>query len=151
MPRWIKFILSFVICFGVAYLGSLATDTSGWYDTLKFPAWKPTKLTFPIVWNIIFACMSISLWLVWKPKTSPSAYIIFGVQLLLNLLWSPVFFQLHSIFGALWIAAFLWLAVFANLIIFGRTSQLAAWLLVPYLLWATFAFALNLNIYLLNS
>jgi len=98
--------------------------------------------------------IAIAAYLVWKQRNRAMTYrttvIIYSIQLLLNFSWSIVFFRMHEIFGALVIIGLLWISIIFNIGWFGKFSKTAAWLLVPYLLWVSFAGLLNLNIYLLN-
>jgi translocator protein len=149
---WMKLVVSLIICFGTAKLSGFVASfgSRDWYNSLVQPAWSPPTIFFPIVWMIIFLLMTFSLWLVWKKGAKRSTYWVFGIQLGLNFLWMPLFFGLECLFCGLLFSAFLWIAVWANIIVFSRTSRTAAWLLVPYLIWVTFALALTINIYYLN-
>jgi len=98
--------------------------------------------------------IAIAAYLVWKRRDKSSAYttavVIYVVELLLNFSWSIVFFGMHGILPALVIIALLWISIILNIRWFSKFSSVASWLLAPYLLWVTFATALNLSIYLLN-
>lgn len=122
-----------------------------WYATLARPAWAPPNWLFPVVWTILYILIGISLFLVWrKSLESKQALVVFAVQLGLNLLWSLVFFGLHSIVGGLVIILMLWMAILANIIVFYRISRWAGLILLPYLVWVSIASYLNYSIYLLN-
>lgn len=146
-------MVSLIIVFIVGAIGSVATSPQipVWYATLARPAWAPPNWLFPVVWTILYILIGISLFLVWrKSLESKQALVVFAVQLGLNLLWSLVFFGLHSIVGGLVIILMLWMAILANIIVFYRISRWAGLILLPYLVWVSIASYLNYSIYLLN-
>lgn len=148
-----KLMVSLIIVFIVGAIGSVATSPQipVWYATLDRPAWAPPNWLFPVVWTILYILIGISLFLVWrKSLESKQALVVFAVQLGLNLLWSLVFFGLHSIVGGLVIILMLWMAILANIIVFYRISRWAGLILLPYLVWVSIASYLNYSIYLLN-
>lgn len=148
-----KLMVSLIIVFIVVAIGSVATSPQipVWYATLARPAWAPPNWLFPVVWTILYILIGISLFLVWrKGLESKQALVVFAVQLGLNLLWSLVFFGLHSIVGGLVIILMLWMAILANIIVFYRISKWAGLILLPYLVWVSIASYLNYSIYLLN-
>jgi len=148
-----KLMVSLIIVFIVGAIGSVATSPQipVWYATLARPAWAPPNWLFPVVWTILYILIGISLFLVWrKSLESKQALVVFAVQLGLNLLWSLVFFGLHSIVGGLVIILMLWMAILANIIVFYRISKWAGLILLPYLVWVSIASYLNYSIYLLN-
>lgn len=155
----IALAVAFVLCFGAAALGGFFTgpvtsEPNGWFALLAKPSWNPPSWLFGPVWSLLFGMMAVSGWLVWsrtagKERTAPA--IFFGVQLALNVLWSALFFGLkRPDLAALEIGA-LWLAILGTILVFRRYSTPAAWLLVPYLLWVSFATALNITIWQLNA
>jgi len=101
---------------------------------------------------ILYFLMGVSLWLVWKSDSHArmQALGLFAAQLVLNAIWTPVFFGAHSIGNALAIIVLLWAAIVMTIIIFTKISKPAAWLLVPYILWVTFAAYLNYSLWTLN-
>lgn len=130
-----KLMVSLIIVFIVGAIGSVATSPQipVWYATLARPAWAPPNWLFPVVWTILYILIGISLFLVWrKSLESKQALVVFAVQLGLNLLWSLVFFGLHSIVGGLVIILMLWMAILANIIVFYRISRWAGLILLPY-------------------
>ena len=153
-----KLIIAIVVSELAGIIGSVFTTLSiaGWYATLVKPALNPPAWVFGPVWTTIFALMGISLFLIWKsdpsvaPKERRRGGIIFFIQLVLNTLWSIIFFGLHSPGGALIEIVFLWLAILATIVVFYKISKPAAWLLVPYIAWVSFAMYLNYVIWLLN-
>lgn len=151
-----KFVIAIAIseCAGIA--GSIFTTPSiaGWYAGVVKPAFNPPAWVFGPVWTVLYALMGIAAFLVWNTglgrRGVKIALGIFVGQLLLNTLWSIIFFGLHSLGGALIEIILLWLSIFATIIVFARVSKPAAWLLVPYILWVSFAMYLNYSIYALN-
>lgn len=125
-----------------------------WYIALKKPPLQPPSWIFAPVWTILYTMMCISAIMVLRKglgdKDTRLALAAFLVQLALNLSWSPAFFGARSPFRAMVIIALLWLAILATIILFYRVSQPAAYLLVPYFIWVSFAAYLNAGIYYLN-
>jgi len=152
----LPFIISLVITLTIGFVASIFTrpEIDGWYATLKKPSFNPPDLAFPLAWTILYISIAIAAYLVWKQRNRSVAYRttagIYVIQLLLNFSWSIVFFGMHQVFGALVIIILLWISIIFNINWFGKFSKSAAWLLVPYILWVSFAGLLNLNIYLLN-
>jgi translocator protein len=149
----------FILCYGVTALSSvsIASSDPAWYAALNKPSFNPPNWLFSPVWTALYGLMAIAAWLVWRtPKTGPDAgfrrmgLIFFAIQLFLNALWPPVFFSLHQILSALGVILCLWVAILFTTLHFWRVERFAAGLMIPYLLWITFATALNGEIYLLN-
>jgi len=141
------------VCFAAAAFGGLFMPGE-WYVTLRKPTWNPPGWIFGPVWTALYTMMAIAAWLVWKRggfKVQRVALSFFLLQLLLNALWSPLFFGLHNPGFAFVDIVLLWLALLATLIQFLRVSVLAGSLLVPYLAWVTFASLLNWTLWRLNS
>ena len=151
-----KLILSIVICQAAGFIGSIFTSRSipTWYASLKRPAFAPPNRVFAPVWTTLFVLMGISLYLVWRmlPKAENVriALILFAAQLVLNIFWSVLFFGLQSPFAAFVEIIILWLAIFMTIIVFFRVSAIAAALLIPYILWVSFAAVLNFFFWKLN-
>jgi benzodiazapine receptor len=149
----LSLLVFFVLCFAVAGLGSLATTPNipTWYATLNKPSWNPPNWLFGPVWTFLYAMMAVAGWLVWKRVGWATAIICFAVQLALNLAWSFIFFGAHQTGLAFLEIILLWLAILATIISFFPVSKTAAALLIPYLLWVSFAAILNFTIWRLNS
>lgn len=149
--RW-KLVISIIIPFFASFIGGLftASSVSSWYLELAKPFFNPPSWIFGPVWTILYLLMGISLYLIWTSKYSKKAFVIFGIQLFLNALWSILFFGLKNPLLAFIEIIFLWISILLTIIIFYKISKKAAYLLVPYILWVTFAAILNLSIYLLN-
>jgi len=152
----IKLVISLILPQLAGGIGALFTTPSvtSWYGTITKPSFNPPSWVFGPVWTTLFVLMGIALYLVWQQGTKRPqvryALAIFGVQLVLNTLWSIIFFGLHSPGGALIEIAFLWLAIAATIFAFAKMSKTAAWLLAPYLAWVSFAAFLNFTIWRLN-
>jgi translocator protein len=148
-----RLLISLFICAAVAYAGSAVTVPSimSWYATLHKPFFNPPNYVFGPVWTILYLLMAVSLALIWSSKKNNKlALRLFFIQLGLNLLWSVVFFGLHSPFTAFTVILFLWAAIFMTAKLFLPISRAASYLLIPYLLWVSFAAVLNLAIVILN-
>lgn len=151
----LKLVASVVISFVAGGIGSLATvpNIPTWYANLDKPAFQPPNWVFGPVWSTLYLLMGIALWLVWTAKTKDSkkrAYILFGAQLVLNALWSLVFFGLHWTWLAVVVIVALWIVIALTIREFAKFSKPAAWLLVPYIAWVTFASVLNTAVAILN-
>lgn len=151
----VRIILSVALCEGVGIFGALFMgDVSSWYTTLPKPALNPPSWVFGPVWTALYALMGIAFYLIWsspKSKFKNKAFALFGIQLFLNAIWSPIFFGAHSISNALAVIVLLWAAIVMAIFIFKKVSKLAAWLFVPYIIWVSFALYLNLSIWLLAN
>lgn len=161
-----RLLLCVLLCLGAGAIGGLVTypQIPTWYAGLVKPSWTPPSWVFPVVWNILYLMMAVSLWLLWSarepnwnsgPNSGPSgsrgrAIALFLVQLALNVAWSPVFFAFHQTRAALAIIALLALAVAATIATGWRVDRRAAGLLIPYLAWIAYAATLNAGIVLLN-
>lgn len=124
-----------------------------WYHSLKHPALSPPDWLFAPVWSILYLTIFLSLIVFLKDGTVREKVVplgLFTVQILLNFLWSPVFFGMKKIGTALIICFLLWVFILAVIISFYHYSKLSAFLLVPYFLWSTFALYLNFEIWRLN-
>lgn len=141
-----------LLCFGAAAFGGLFMPGE-WYASLKKPSWNPPGWVFGPVWTTLYLMMAVAAWLVWKRGGFPAqrrALALFLVQLTLNAAWTPLFFGLHRPGLAFAEILLLWLAIAATLAAFRPVSGVAAWLLVPYLAWVSFAAFLNFTLWRLN-
>jgi tryptophan-rich sensory protein len=148
--------LSVGVCFAVAGVGSLFTRPAikGWYAALQKPSWTPSNWIFGPVWSALYLSMAIAAWLVWRRAGFAGARLpltLFALQLLLNLAWTGVFFGLRMPGAAFAEIVLLWLFILATTAAFWPLSRAAAWLMVPYLLWVTYAATLNYGIWRLNA
>lgn len=151
-------VLCIIICQAAGSIGSFFTNmsVSNWYSTLVKPQFTPPGLVIGIVWFILFILMGIALFFVWRNNLLlnntfiRNAVVVFGAQLIVNILWSAAFFGLRSPEAGLGVISILWVLIFATIALFWRISRDAALLLVPYILWVSFAAFLNYNIWMLN-
>lgn len=153
--QWIGLIVFITICLGAGGLGAITTtpEIDGWYKTIEKPTWNPPAYVFGPVWTTLYIMMGTAAWLVWKPvgfKAAKTPLTLFAVQLVLNGAWSWVFFHFHQPGWAFVEIVVLWLAIGATTITFFRCSKTAGWLMVPYLMWVSFASVLNFAIWRLN-
>jgi tryptophan-rich sensory protein len=144
------------LCQLAGVIGSYFTINSipTWYASLNKPSLNPPNWIFGPVWISLYTLMGISLFITWKNrkrlKGIKSTMTIFFLQLLLNTLWSIVFFGMHNIGMALVVIIFLWIFILAMIVTFFRISKSAGLLQIPYLLWVSFAIYLNYSIFILN-
>lgn len=156
MKNWIKLIISVVVCQATGLLGAVFTTSSisSWYTFLNKPFFSPPNWIFGPVWTLLYLSMGVSFYLIWKQgwkkKKAQSARTFFLAQLGFNFIWTPVFFGLRSPFLALFIIIVLWILIVMTIKKFAVLSKTAAYLLVPYLLWVSFALLLNASIVWLN-
>jgi len=149
-------VLSILVCQVAGFIGSIFTIPSipTWYKNLKKPSFAPPNRIFGPVWITLYTIMGISLYLIMREGLgNPQVQLgmgIFGIQLVLNVLWSFVFFGKKSLLGGLVAIVVLWVAILLTIISFLNVSQLAGLLLVPYILWSSFAAILNYSILKLN-
>lgn len=150
--RWLALASWLLLCFSVATFGGMFTPGE-WYASLKKPSWNPPGWIFGPVWVALYTMMGISAWLVWQRGEFAGQrrpLTLFLVQLTLNAVWSPLFFGLHSPALAFVEIVLLWLAIVATFCTFHPVSQVAAWLLMPYVAWVGFAAVLNFTLWRLN-
>lgn len=144
----------FIVCFIVAALGSIASIQAGeFYNQLQRPSWAPPASIFGPMWSLLYAMMAVSAWLVWRVagfKANQKALTLFIVQLVVNGFWSWFFFAWQMGAGSFLNIVILWILIVATIVAFWRIQQVAAILLLPYLLWVTFATALNYSVWQAN-
>ncbi len=148
LPAWLG------LCFVAAAIGAAASVEAGpFYLQLLRPSWAPPAGVFGPVWTLLYALMGIAAWLVWRAggfQANRGVLTLFLLQLLANALWSWLFFAWHLGGLALADVLLLWALILATLLGFWRVNWLAGALLVPYLLWVSFATALNFSVWQLN-
>ncbi len=151
-----KLLLSLVITFIAAAIGSIFTmpSISTWYSTLQKPAFTPPNWAFGPVWTILYILMAISFYLVWLKRSKKNQLIgpitIYYIQLVLNVLWSVVFFGFRNMLGGMAVILVLWAAILVMIYKFYRVDKRAAYLLIPYILWVSIASLLNYFVWVLN-
>ncbi|CAN5562803.1 tryptophan-rich sensory protein [soil metagenome] len=152
--RWIALGLFLIASYAAGFVGSYATNQGlqFWYQTLTKPSFNPPNWLFAPVWTILYALMGVAAWQVWERRDGPrgAALAVFFVQLVLNAAWSWVFFAGHQLKGALWVIGALWVSIATMIVLFSKVRKSAGAMLVPYLLWLSFAALLNYAIFRLN-
>jgi tryptophan-rich sensory protein len=156
MKQAVALVVSLAICFAAAGIGSLATtpNIANWYAGLAKPPWNPPNWVFGPVWTVLYICMAVAAWLVWRKGGLAKArwpLALFAVQLALNAAWSWLFFGFHMPGAAFIEILALLVAIAATTIALWRQSLAAGLLMVPYLGWVTFATVLNYAIWRLNG
>lgn len=157
MNNYLKLTIFIIICELVGLISTPFTINSvqTWYQYLNKPFFSPPNWVFGPVWTLLYLLMGVSAYLIWrkglKKKNIKPALIYFSVQLFFNFLWSIIFFGLHSPFVALIDIVLLLVTIFITILKFYNISKPAAYLLIPYILWVSFATLLNLSIILLNK
>lgn len=151
-----KLFISILIPLLVGAIAGVFTTSGvdGWYAVANKPLFNPPNWIFAPVWTTLYILMGIALYLVWKSDAAKNikqtALVLFAVQLTLNFFWSFIFFSLQQTGWALVEIIAMWLVIVATIIWFGKISKTAAWLLVPYICWVSFATVLNYAIWKLN-
>jgi len=145
---WLAFV------FVVAAIGAAGSiDSAQFYSGLARPSWAPPSSVFGPVWSVLYLLMGLAAWLVWRQDgfaAARVALILFGAQLALNAIWSWLFFAWHRGALALVDVIVLWVLIVATIVSFWRINPLAGALLIPYLLWVSYATALNYSVWRLN-
>ena len=156
MKKLGKLICSVSLCLMTGFVGSFSTMNSvkTWYAELSRPSFTPPDWTFGVVWPILFVMMGISVFMIWNrgldKRKVKVALGLFVLQLVLNGLWTPIFFGLHMIALALIEIVLLWIAILLTILVFWRISKTATFFLFPYILWVSFAAILNTALWYLN-
>ena len=156
MKDVVLLVISILICQCAGFVGSFFTRPSvpAWYATLDKPVFTPPNWLFSPVWITLFFLMGISLYLIWRRGLAERrvrlALGFFGLQLLSNILWSVLFFGLKSPLAGLIDIVVLWVAIALTIFYFFKVSKSAAVLLLPYIVWVSFASVLNFFIWRLN-
>jgi translocator protein len=154
--KFSKFLISIVISFAPGIIGIFFTYDAipTWYAGLDKPFFSPPNWIFGPVWSLLYLLMGVSFFIIWTAKQKESkktdAYLLFFIQLILNTLWSIVFFGIKSPLLALIEIVILWVSIFLTIISFNKIARIAGYLLWPYLAWVTFATLLTLAIVWLN-
>lgn len=156
MSKFLKYVLSIGICLSSGAIGTFFTISSipTWYAHLIKPAFSPPNWLFGPVWTVLYILMGISLALVWikgvKAERAREALMLFGVQLFLNAIWSPIFFGAKDLTLALIVIILMWFFILRTILAFGRVNKTASYLLYPYIAWVSFASILNFSVWILN-
>ena len=155
----LKPILGLIVWIAVSFcaglIGSRFTGpaVASWYADTNKPAWTPPAVVFGPVWSALYLMMGVAAWLIWRKagfSGAPAAMVLFGLQLIANAAWSWIFFGLHRFDLAFFEIVILWVLILATLIAFWRHDTTAGLLLLPYMVWVSYASALNFAIWRLN-
>lgn len=150
-------IISLLITLAIDIAGAtvIVPSISSWYNKLTLPSFNPPTMVFPIIWTVVYVLIAVSAYMVWQKRDGSTNFLtaraVYIIQLALNFLWQVVFFGLHSIVGGLLIIILLWMLILLNIRWFGKISQVASWVLLPYFLWISFMAILNYTIFTLNK
>jgi len=154
--RWLG-LLGFIVVAGAAgFVGNLlqGDDVGARYLTFERPAWAPPQEAFGIVWPILYLLIGIAGWRVWRSagglRAASLPLGLWGAQLVLNAIWPGVFFGINEFGLAIPVIVALAVAVVATIVAFARVDRIAAWLLIPYLVWILYATALNVALWVMN-
>lgn len=146
--NWKVLIVCLAIVYGTAFIGSVFTSgntDTGWYQEIK-PAITPPSYIFPIVWNILFFLIALSLYSVWinsNKKQKRIVSLVFGINFFLNAFWSYLFFELKNPIYSFFEIVILWFSIILMIFVTRKIDRKSAYLLIPYLLWVSFAGVLN--------
>lgn len=153
IPLLALFVLACLLVGGIS--GFLTSgEVNNWYPNLNKPLWNPPNWLFGPVWTILYVLMGIAAFLVYREgfekREVKFALGIFSIQLALNFFWSIIFFSYKNLFASFVEIIILWVAILATIISFYPISRSAAFIMLPYLLWVTFATLLNYSLWILN-
>lgn len=148
-------LLPFIVCLAITLIpgvivGLLTSGQNDIYETVKTPVFAPPAILFPIIWGLLYTLMGVSLYLIYQNGGTLRNYALFAAQFVANLIWPFLFFSFEAFWLAFLWLVLLWVMILLMIISFYRTSPLAAYMQIPYLLWVTFAGVLNLSIAILN-
>ncbi|NTV22029.1 MAG: tryptophan-rich sensory protein [Candidatus Yonathbacteria bacterium] len=149
------YIISILIAQLAGLVGSIFTmpAITTWYAELAKPSFTPPSYVFGPAWAMLYTLMGLAAYRIWEKRSTSGArraLVLYGTQLVLNALWSYAFFGLHNPLAGVGVIVLLWIAVFMTMIFFYRVDKTAGWLLVPYVVWISFAGALNYAVWMLN-
>jgi translocator protein len=158
-PNWLILAAFIAAALAAGALGAffspaVSAAAGHWYAMLAMPEWAPPSRWFGPVWTVLYALMGTSAWLIWGERYHRNrgvALAAYAIQLLLNAAWAPLFFGAKNVGFGLFVIVALCLAIAWTIREFAAVKGVAAWMMVPYLIWAGFACALNLAIWKLNQ
>ena len=146
-------ILLFIAAAFLPSLSAVVVKTGGWYEALNKPLWNPPAWLFGPVWTLLYLMIGLAGYFAWthgRREDRRAVFTAYGTQLLVNALWSPLFFGMRRPDWALADLVLLWFLILLCIAVFSQRSRLAAWLLLPYFFWVSFAGALNATIMIIN-
>ena len=148
---FLTMVVSMMVCISVGSFPGMIVSAAGIYSSLELPPLSPPAILFPIVWILIYASIGIVLWKMHREGAESQFYILFGIQMVTNIIWVPIFFLIGDMFLAAADIIVLWISVFAMLrYVDDFGDRLVFYLLATYLLWLTYALYLNIGVILLN-
>ena len=152
MIKWKNLIISILIPVIIGFLGSIVGNVMNGFDGINKPAFTPPAIVFPIAWSILYILMGISSYLIFESDSSEkdSALLIYGIQLVINSLWTFFFFNLKWFLFSFVLVLIILLFVIVMIIKFYKINKTAAYLQIPYVVWLIFAAILSYNVFLLN-
>ena len=151
--KLLSFVLFFIITFSASFIGGLVTFTfkEPWYSELTKSNFNPPDWIFAPVWTTLYLMMTLAIWFFWHSKNREMNTIyIYFIHIVFNTTWSVVFFGFHNIFLALVNLIILIFLIVILIIRFGRVNKVSSYLMIPYLLWSSFALFLNYSLLVLN-
>ncbi len=151
--KFLSFVLFFIITFSASFIGGLVTFTfkEPWYSELTKSNFNPPDWIFAPVWTTLYLMMTLAIWFFWHSKNREMNTIyIYFIHIVFNTTWSVVFFGFHNIFLALVNLIILILLILILILRFGRVNKVSSYLMIPYLLWSSFALFLNYSLLVLN-
>ena len=151
--KLLSFVLFFIITFSASFIGGLVTFTfkEPWYSELTKSNFNPPDWIFAPVWTTLYLMMTLAIWFFWHSKNREMNTIyIYFIHIVFNTTWSVVFFGFHNIFLALVNLIILILLIVILILRFGRVNKVSSYLMIPYLLWSSFALFLNYSLLVLN-
>jgi translocator protein len=148
----LKLLGCIILSMAAGFIGTIftATGPGSWYANIIKPSFNPPNWIFGPVWTTLYVMMGIALYLILKTKNNKKAITLFGIQLVLNTLWTIIFFGLQNPLIAFIEIIILWVFILLTILEFYKKSKIAAYLMIPYILWVTFASILTLAITILN-
>ena len=151
--KFLTFISFLLVTFGASAIGSLATINykEPWYSLLNKPTFNPPDWVFGPVWTTLYLMMTLAIWLFWHSNNrNKNTVYVYLIHLVFNTTWSVVFFVFHNMVLALFVLILL-IGMIINLILrFKRVNIISSYLMIPYLLWCSFALVLNINLIMIN-
>ena len=151
--KFITFILFLIITYSASFIGGMATISfkEPWYSELVKSNYNPPDWVFAPVWTTLYLMMTLAIWFYWHSKNREMSTIyIYFIHIVFNTTWSVVFFGLHQILLALIILVILIILIIILILKFKRVNYVSSYLMIPYLLWCSYALFLNFNLYILN-
>ncbi len=148
--RSLLVLIGFIVVTFIAPLFALISPPGDWYASLNKPSWNPPGWLFGPVWTLLYLMMATAAWLVWTRCGWGKALGFYGIQLVLNAAWTPIFFGAHQLGWALMDIIAMWMAILVTMVAFFRVCKVAGGLMVPYFGWVSFAMVLNYTLWRMN-